>query len=60
MPSYMATIFQSGSRKPWARGRVHPAFELLSIGFRNDWADEQRLGADPFDFASLMAAHGRW
>lgn len=27
---------------------------LLSIGYRNDWAHEQRLSADPFDFAALM------
>jgi polysaccharide pyruvyl transferase WcaK-like protein len=29
---------------------------LLSIGYRNDWAHEQRLDADPFDFARLIAA----
>jgi hypothetical protein len=36
----------------WARAS---GIRLLSIGYRNDWADEQRLSADPFDFASLMA-----
>jgi hypothetical protein len=28
---------------------------LLSVGYRNDWADEQRLSAGPADFAALMA-----
>ncbi|HEU0044145.1 polysaccharide pyruvyl transferase family protein [Sphingomonas sp.] len=28
---------------------------LISIGYRNDWADEQRLDAGPAEFASLMA-----
>ena len=28
---------------------------LISIGYRNDWADEQWLTADPFDFAYFMA-----
>ena len=28
---------------------------LISIGYRNDWADEQWLSADPLDFAALIA-----
>jgi Polysaccharide pyruvyl transferase len=28
---------------------------LLSIGYSNDFADEQRIAADPHDFARLMA-----
>ncbi|QMU29206.1 polysaccharide pyruvyl transferase family protein [Adhaeribacter radiodurans] len=28
---------------------------LISIGYRNDWADEQWLTADPHDFANFMA-----
>lgn len=28
---------------------------LVSIGYRNDWADEQWLTADPHDFAHFMA-----
>jgi polysaccharide pyruvyl transferase WcaK-like protein len=28
---------------------------LVSIGYRNDWADEQWLDADPFQFAQAMA-----
>lgn len=28
---------------------------LISIGYRNDWADEQWLTADPHDFAHFMA-----
>jgi len=36
----------------WAR---RAGVRLLSIGYRNDWADEQRLSAGPRDFASLMA-----
>jgi hypothetical protein len=28
---------------------------LLSVGYRNDWADEQLIGAGPLDFAALAA-----
>ena len=28
---------------------------LISIGYRNDWADEQWLTADPHDFAHFIA-----
>ena len=38
--------------KRWAKD---VGVRLLSIGYRNDWADEQRLSADPTDFAGLMA-----
>lgn len=36
----------------WSRRR---GVSLLSVGYRNDWADEQRLDAGPQDFADLMA-----
>ena len=36
----------------WADARGLP---LVSIGYRNDWADEQWLTADPHDFAHFMA-----
>ena len=36
----------------WADAR---GYRLLSIGYRNDWADEQRITAGPEDFARLMA-----
>jgi hypothetical protein len=39
--------------RDWADRR---GLRLLSIGYRNDWAHEQRLDADPFDFAGLIAA----
>lgn len=38
--------------KKWAAQRK---ITLISIGYRNDWADEQWLTADPFEFASFMA-----
>jgi hypothetical protein len=28
--------------------------KLVSIGYRNDWADEQQITADPLEFASLI------
>jgi hypothetical protein len=31
------------------------ALRLISIGYRNDWADDQRLSASPDDFAALIA-----
>lgn len=36
----------------WAASRGWP---LVSIGYRNDWADTQWLDADPHDFAQGMA-----
>ena len=38
--------------REWADQR---GLRLLSIGYRNDWAHEQRLEADPLDFARLIA-----
>jgi polysaccharide pyruvyl transferase WcaK-like protein len=39
--------------RDWARTR---GFKLVSIGYRNSWADEQRIGADPEEFRDLMAS----
>lgn len=44
----------------WFSHRVRDAtrqhrLHLLSIGYRNDWADEQRIAAGPEEFARLMA-----
>lgn len=38
--------------RAWAETR---GLRLVSIGYRNDWADENRLEADPLDFAAAMA-----
>jgi hypothetical protein len=38
--------------KAWAKSR---GYRLVSIGYRNDWADEQRIDAGPQEFAELMA-----
>ncbi|TDH25257.1 polysaccharide pyruvyl transferase family protein [Segetibacter sp. 3557_3] len=38
--------------RSWASDKGLP---LVSIGYRNDWADEQWLTADPHDFAHFMA-----
>jgi hypothetical protein len=46
-PEWLATAVTRWSRR---RGR-----RLLSVGYRNDWADEQRLDAGPDEFAALMA-----
>ncbi|MET0250728.1 MAG: polysaccharide pyruvyl transferase family protein [Novosphingobium sp.] len=43
--------FGAAARR-WAERR---GLRLLSIGYRNDWADEQWLDADPLDFARLIA-----
>jgi hypothetical protein len=37
--------------RQWANDRKLP---LISIGYRNDWADEQWLTADPHEFAHFM------
>jgi len=44
----------------WFAGRVRQAardrgLRTISVGYRNDWADEQRLDAGPQEFAALMA-----
>lgn len=44
--------FQDHVRR-WA---VQNDRRLVSIGYRNDWADEQRMEAGPEEFADLMAA----
>jgi polysaccharide pyruvyl transferase WcaK-like protein len=36
----------------WSERR---GLRLVSPGYRNDWADEQRIGASPEEFASLIA-----
>jgi hypothetical protein len=36
----------------WARARN---YRLVSIGYRNDWADEQWISAGPEEFAGFMA-----
>jgi hypothetical protein len=36
----------------WAKRR---GLRLISVGYSNDFADEQRIAADPNDFARLMA-----
>lgn len=37
--------------REWADSRMLP---LISIGYRNDWADEQWLTADPNEFANFI------
>jgi hypothetical protein len=39
--------------KAWAASQKLP---LVSIGYRNDWADQQWITADPHDFAHFMSA----
>lgn len=38
--------------RDWASSR---GLRLVSVGYSNDFADEQRITADPHDFAKLMA-----
>lgn len=47
IPIWFADRVQDAAR---ARG-----LRLISVGYRNDWADEQRLDAGPQDFAALAA-----
>ncbi|ASY66052.1 hypothetical protein SJ05684_b50700 (plasmid) [Sinorhizobium sojae CCBAU 05684] len=43
--------FQAGVRR-WAASY---SLTLISIGYRNDWADKQWLDAGPYDFAGFIA-----
>jgi hypothetical protein len=36
----------------WARSR---GYRLVSVGYRNDWADDQRIAAGPQEFARTVA-----
>jgi hypothetical protein len=38
--------------RSWARSRE---YRLVSVGYRNDWADEQQIAAGPHEFAHLLA-----
>jgi hypothetical protein len=46
-----SNAFASEIRR-WA---AHRRLPLISIGYRNDWADAQWLAGDPHDFAHFMA-----
>ena len=41
------------SVRDWAERR---GVTLVSIGYANEWADEQRIGAGPLEFARMMSA----
>ncbi len=41
-----------GRVRRWARDR---GLRLVSLGYSNDFADEQRIDADPHEFAQMMA-----
>jgi hypothetical protein len=47
LPSWFSEPVQQ-----WARAR---GLRLISIGYRNDWADEQWIDAGPEEFAAFMA-----
>jgi hypothetical protein len=59
-PSDQAIVYGHGfpdefarSVRSWANAR---GVRLVSVGYRNDWADEQWLTAGPEDFAQAMGA----
>ncbi|WP_299361560.1 polysaccharide pyruvyl transferase family protein [uncultured Paracoccus sp.] len=47
IPDWFADRVQAEARR---RG-----WRMISVGYRNDWADEQRLEAGPLEFAALVA-----
>jgi hypothetical protein len=47
LPDWLA-----GAVRQWS---VATGVRLVSVGYRNDWADRQRLDAGPEEFAGLMA-----
>jgi len=55
-----SVVVYGHSFEPWFAGRLRAAADrhglrLLSIGYRNDWADGQWLDAGPDEFAEAMA-----
>jgi hypothetical protein len=59
LPDQYVAVYGHNFSEPFIRQIKHWAFErkltLVSIGYRNDWADEQWLTADPHDFAHFIA-----
>ncbi len=47
LPDWFAADVRAAARRRGLR--------LVSVGYRNDWADEQRLDAGPDEFAALVA-----
>ncbi|HWW66302.1 MAG TPA: polysaccharide pyruvyl transferase family protein [Sphingomonadaceae bacterium] len=47
--------FPSWFKEAVRRWAASERLRLVSIGYRNDWADEQRIAAGPEEFARLMA-----
>jgi len=47
LPDWFAADVQAAAQRLGLR--------LVSVGYRNDWADEQRLEAGPHEFAALVA-----
>jgi hypothetical protein len=57
-PPYVAVYghnFSESFAREVRRWADRQRLPLISIGYRNDWADEQWLTADPHDFAHFMA-----
>ena len=55
MRSSTATASRAGSNARVRRWADRTGMRLVSIGYSNDCADEQRIGAGPLEFARLMA-----
>jgi len=56
-PNFIAVYGHNFSRYFITKVRQHAKqrkLRLISIGYRNDWADEQWLDADPHEFARFM------
>ena len=49
---YLFPEWLSSRVRSWADGA---GVRLVSVGYSNPWADEQRIGAGPVEFASLMS-----
>ena len=62
VPQQQPFVLVYGYRFPsWLKARVRSwaarrGLKLLSVGYSNDFADEQRIAAGPADFARLMAS----
>lgn len=58
-PESYAAVYGHNFPERYARGvrdwADRRGVKLISIGYRNDWADEQRIDAGPDDFAALIA-----
>lgn len=60
LPNKKYALLYGHGFPPWMQQKIHDwseraALPLVSVGYRNHWAHEQRISAGPCEFTALMA-----